>query len=252
MQGIRVDPLGLRAVTGERASLIVLLMMLGVDVVLIGLHIVSAIQGTEQSLNYLDLEYGHPESVQSLRWLWCLGLLGLIVVSARRWTFAALAPLLVFMLATDAFEVHERNGRAIAEAIGIPAVLGMRPQDIGEMLVIGLAALVVVPIACVGMRMSARTERRHFLRILLILGLIVFCGVVVDAVHIVSTDDLDELSSGSWLGLVEDGGEMIGASLLVSYLFWLSLQSRVDQQQTVLDGDLRVMSDGARRSTMEQ
>ncbi|WP_405216401.1 hypothetical protein [Agrococcus sp. Ld7] len=223
-----IDPLGLRAVRSDRASFTLLLMMLGVDAVLIALHIAAAVRDEQESLNYLDLEYGHPEAVQALRWLWCIGLLGLFVLRTRRWEFATLAPLLIFMLVTDALEFHERNGRALSEALGIPGVLGMRPQDIGEILVVMLAAAVVIPLAVFGMRVAARDHRRHFVRILIIVSLIAFCGVAVDAIHIIAADDVVALSSGSILGLVEDGGEMIGASLLVTYLFWLSLDRAAD------------------------
>nr|NLD41018.1 hypothetical protein [Actinomycetales bacterium] len=78
-QGWR-DPLGLRAISKNRASITLLLMLLGVNLVYIVQHVRSAAAGAEGSLYYVDLEHGYPEAFQALQWLWCLGLLLLITV----------------------------------------------------------------------------------------------------------------------------------------------------------------------------
>lgn len=215
------DLLGLRAVVRDPAARTVLLMMVGADLVLIALHLSAASRGLEASLHYIDLEYGHAESLQGLRWLWCLGLLGLVVVAARRWAFASLLPLLALLLVTDALELHERGGRAAASVLELPGVLGMRPQDLGELLVVALAGALVVAAAVAGIRVARPSERRHLVRILALVGLIALFGVAVDAVHALA---VAEVASGDALGVVEDGGEMLGASALVAYLFLLAVR----------------------------
>lgn len=215
----RTDPLGLRAVTGERASLTLLLMLIGVILYSVARHLRAAATGGDPLL-FLDTPLGYPEAFQTLQWLWAIGLVALIAVLLRRWAFAALLPLLVFMVLTDTFELHERYGRRLAEALAIEPMLGLRSQDFGELLVLGGAALVTVPIALIGLWRAGSADRVHFLRILVLLGLVLFCGVALDAVHILVVDDP---GPGDAFGIIEDGGEMLGASLLVAYLFWLWL-----------------------------
>ena len=50
----------------DPAARTVLLMMVGADLVLIALHLSAASRGLEASLHYVDLEYGHAESLQGL------------------------------------------------------------------------------------------------------------------------------------------------------------------------------------------
>jgi len=212
-----MDPIGVRAVTSHRASLTLLLMLLGADLYFVVRH-VRALDDGEESLHFLDTPLGYPESFQTLQWLWCFGLVALIAVVLRRWAFAALLPLLAFFLLTDTFELHERFGRRLADALALEPVLGLRSRDLGEMIVLGGAALVTVPIALIGLRLASRADRAHLLRVLVLLGLVFFCGVVLDLVHILIVDDA---RPGDAFGVLEDGGEMLGATLLVAYLFWV-------------------------------
>lgn len=217
----RLDPLGVMAVTRERASLLVLLMLLGADLYYAVRHIRTAAETDEESLHFLDAPLGYPEAFQTLQWLWSIGLIVLIAVFLRRWAFAALLPLFAFLVLTDTFELHERFGRRLAESVGIPPMLGLRSQDIGEMVVFGGAGLVTIPIALVGLWLARREDRGHFLRVFALLFVILFCGVVLDAVHILVIEDP---GPGDAFGLFEDGGEMLAASLLVAYLSWVWLR----------------------------
>lgn len=217
---VRADPLGLRAVTADRASLTVLVMLVGVDLYYVVRHLRAA--ATEgEPMHFLDTPLGYPEAFQTLQWLWSIGLVVLIAVFLRRWAFAALLPLLGFLVLTDTFELHERFGRQLADAMGLQPMLGLRARDLGELIVFGGAGLVVVPIALVGLWLASRADRRHIVRIFSLLLVVLFCGVVLDAVHILVVDDP---GPGDAFGIIEDGGEMLGASLLVAYLFhlWLS------------------------------
>ncbi|MGM1030775.1 MAG: hypothetical protein ACQEWM_13030 [Actinomycetota bacterium] len=212
------DPLGLRAVVSSRSARTLLLILLGTDLFYIVRHIV-AVQTDGSFLHFLNTGHGYPEAFQTLQWLWCIGLLLLMVVVLRRWAYAALLPLFAFLLLTDTFGLHERYGRELSEALGLEPAFGLRAQDFGEMIVFVGAALVTIPIALAGLWLASRVDRRHFLRIAGLLAVLIFFGVVLDAVHIIVGDGGD----GDVFNLLEDGGEMIAASLLVAYLFWLQV-----------------------------
>lgn len=226
MTGSSIDLFGLRAVAARRASLTLLLMLLAVD----GMYFVAHLRATrtefESSLSFVDVEYGYPEAFQSLQWLWCLGLVALIAVVGRRWAFLGLLPLLLFFLLTDRYSLHERGGAALVDALGLPGMLGLRPQDLGELLVLTGAALVVIPCAVIGLRRATVPDRTDIARALAVSVLIALAGVVLDAVHILV---IEEPTTGDAFGLIEDGGEMLAATVLVAHLFrvWLQVPAKL-------------------------
>nr|NLD41382.1 hypothetical protein [Actinomycetales bacterium] len=122
--------------------------------------------------------------------------------------------------ATDSLEIHERYGAVLVEQFNLPVFFGMRPQDTGELLVMAIAAAVTLPFVVVALKVAHRAERPWVLPVVVNSALIMFCGVVLDAVHSMITD---VYAAGDPFGLIEDGGEMLFASLLVAFLFrvWL-------------------------------
>ncbi|KAA6433786.1 hypothetical protein FQ330_06825 [Agrococcus sediminis] len=221
MPRTRRDLLGLRALVGHRPSLTVLLMLLGADVMFFAGHLRASRSEFESSLSFVDIEYGHPEAFQSLQWLWAIGLVVLMAVVSRRWPVLGLLPLLGFFLLTDRYSLHERGGAALVQSLSLQGAAGLRGQDLGELMVLAAAGLVILPGLVLGIRAARRAERRDLARTLGIAGIILCCGVVLDAVHILV---IAEPKTGDAFGLIEDGGEMLGASLLVAHLFRMWLQ----------------------------
>jgi hypothetical protein len=225
MAGPSIDLFGLRAVTAARAPLTLLLMLLAVDAMYFVSHLRATRTEFESSLSFVDVEYGYPEAFQSLQWLWCLGLVALLAVLARRWAFLGLLPLLLFFLLTDRYSLHERGGAALVAALDLPGLLGLRPQDTGELLVLAGAALVVVPCAVLGLRLATLPDRTDIARALAVCVLIALAGVVLDGVHILV---IEQPETGDPFGLVEDGAEMLAATVLVAHLYrvWLDAPTR--------------------------
>ena len=71
-----------------------------------------------------------------------------------------------------------------------------------------------------------RAERREAvapsIKLALMLGALVVCGVVVDAIHVIA---YFSQSSLAWmLAIVEDGGELLVMSLIAAYAYQLAVR----------------------------
>ncbi|MCK7497594.1 MAG: hypothetical protein MZW92_47545 [Comamonadaceae bacterium] len=66
------------------------------------------------------------------------------VARAGRGVYAAWAALFAYIVADDSLELHERGGEWLSMAAALPAFGGLRPQDLGELLVLGTAGVVLV------------------------------------------------------------------------------------------------------------
>ncbi|MGD8215946.1 hypothetical protein [Aestuariimicrobium sp. Y1814] len=194
---------------------IALVLLVGVDVAFIVLDLLLNVMG----LNPLTSMQVHrdrsvPEFYQYIKLGWCIALVLLVGWAQRTWQPVFWAPLLFALLLTDAATVHEHLGGVIAEAWGLPAVAGLRPRDLGE-LVVALAlvapSLVLVALAW---RRASRAARRFHVTIVSLLGLLAVFGLVFDLLHSATTNPrLDQV-----FAVLEDGGEMVAISAMLAFL----------------------------------
>lgn len=134
--------------------------------------------------------------------------------------WAAYAVLFLGALADDSLRLHETKGAWLADRLAahlwFPAdgFLGLRANDLGELLVWGLLAAVPVLAAVLLHRRSDGRNRRDSLGMAALIAVYVFFGAVLDQVHVLVID--------SWLGDVvgtlEDGGELLALSASVVYV----------------------------------
>jgi hypothetical protein len=118
-----------------------------------------------------------------------------------------------FVWFDDSMSYHEMAGNWLVRKFDLGSFPGLRPQDTGEVLAWAAAALPLLAIfllAFVRRRAGDWGIVGHFLAGLI--GLI-FCGIVVDLVHVAVP-----LRFNLVFELVEDGGEM----LAITYIAWLS------------------------------
>ena len=115
------------------------------------------------------------------------------------------------MLVDDAFQVHERGGYRIAEALDLQPFLGLRPIDPGEMLVWTMVGVPLLAAAVFAVARSAKEDRANGLLLLGALAALALFAGVTDMVHV--------LMRGAFRGaddlfiVLEDGGEQFTLSL---------------------------------------
>lgn len=199
-----------------------LIALIAVDLLLMSLHCFNAVvPWMDIRLLSIEKDVALPEGIQYIKW-------GAIVVvlyqMAKRISvrYFAWAALFTYLLLDDALKVHENLGKLTAGGLTWLPTFGLRYQDLGELLVSGCAGVgLLLAIAWAWYRSDAafRKASRH---LLLLFGGLVGFGIGVDMLH--SLVDHDG-ATAFWFGLVEDGGEMLVASVMVWYVVRLEQKS---------------------------
>jgi hypothetical protein len=219
---------------------VVLLLLLGADLCFMMLHTINSLTPlwNNPSLN-IEKDAGYSEIYQYLKYFW-ISLLFLVIAATTRtiqptaWAFVFLV-----LLADDALGLHERAGGFIALHLFFIPPWGLRPQDIGEVLYALAAALVLsvlLGLACLWGTTGFRRATTHLLQLVVLLACF---GVLVDLLHM--------LAQSGWrlrflLALVEDGGEMMVVSALLTYTLALCFKRGNPPRQSPWSMLLRVKS----------
>lgn len=207
-------------VGGHRAVRLVVAMVLVLDAVLAAIHLEAVVRGSGNVLLYLDADRSYGEFFQYLKFVWLLLLVALYAVEQRTWQIAMWLPAFAYFLADDSLQLHETWGGRLVEILRIDGVLGLRAQDLGEHLVSGLAGLaLLLPLVLAYVHSDERTRWIHR-GFLVLVGLLLFFGVVLDSIHVVV---IDEPRTGDWMGFIEDGGEMFAVTLMVAFAVRINL-----------------------------
>jgi hypothetical protein len=200
---------------GPGAGLL-LWLLLAADGLFIAVHVWAAEARPGHRLLSIEADNGYPELFQYLKFFWLALLMALLAWRTRAFGCLSWSALFLYLLLDDLLRLHEDGGAALAEAWELPALLGLRPKDLGELAVTGGAALVLLPAIALAWRSGGPVLRNLLRRLAWLLALLVLVGVGLD------------LLASAWhptgwarllLGLLEDGGEMVVASLMLAVAF---------------------------------
>ncbi len=190
------------------------MLLLCAGIILLGLHTILITTPYLNELYHLNNESGYPEVYQYLKWLWITILL--IYVSKQRKSFSYFAWVLVFVyfLLTDAMEIHNIVGAYIAGTFDSMHV------SIGELIVSVTAGIALLSALTWAYVKGARTFRKMSHDMMLLIFVLVFFGIGVDTgQYLVDMGWKMKLVTG----VIEEGGEMLVASLILWYVFLLSV-----------------------------
>lgn len=221
--GIELDTdfkVALAAVPGLPA--LALIGMLFVDVAFILISIDQDFRGARTSL-HVSIDNGIAEHWQYIKWAGLALALAYCAASQRAATYVVWALLFVYLLVDDSQQIHETYGVVIADTLGLRPAFGLRAQDFGELIVTALAAMPLFGAISLVYLFAARTEDRVFTHTMVALFVaLAFFGVGIDM--------LDIMVPWRWLALtlniVEDGGEMIVATIMVAYVTGALIRAR--------------------------
>lgn len=211
----------------SRAAIIAgLSLLLACDLVLVVLHVMSRAIDWNQAWLRVDLEGSFAEWFQHAKEAAIAAVLGALAWRTRSVAFAGWSLLFAYLLLDDRLELHERGGRHLAESLGLPAALGLRPQDFGELGVSLAAASFLFPLIVVGYHIAGEGHRAISRRLMALLLFLLFFGIGVDMLHIA----IDHLPVKG-LSVLEDGGEMVAMTLILTYVAttWIQLCHRTDE-----------------------
>jgi hypothetical protein len=209
---VRQEWEGHRDGAGHAAGLL-LGLLLAADAVFIALHLWAAEARPAHRLLSIEADNSYPEVFQYLKFLWLALLLALLAWRNRALGYLPWGALFLYLLLDDVLRLHEDGGAALSDAWQLPALLGLRSKDLGELAVSALAALALLPPIALAWRRGDAGLRCLSRRLALLLGLLVLVGIGLDllatALRPVGLPRL-------LLGTLEDGGEMVVASLMLA------------------------------------
>ncbi|GGD40859.1 hypothetical protein [Muriicola marianensis] len=161
----------------------------------------------------VEMDGGYAEFYQYGKELCILLILGGLYLKKRQFIFMAWSFLFLYFLMDDSLSIHENIGAHLADLLQLDSRLGLRKEDMGELILSLMAALFffsIIGIAYKNADGSGKSFSGKLLFLVLILG---FFGVVVDMFHVILP-----FWKGK-MGVLEDGGELLSMSLIFAYVF---------------------------------
>jgi hypothetical protein len=170
----------------------------------------------------LALDNGYPEMVMYATTLLTAGALFYTSLRRRAPWLLFFALLFVIAFVDDAMQYHEIFGDYLAVTLDLPSFGGLRPQDTGELTAWALAGLLLVVPFVAAWRAQRPYQDGEAMVMFVLLGGLVFCGVVFDMLQILYWYG----NIGTLLLFLEDGGEMLVMALTFSFAFSRALAAR--------------------------
>lgn len=158
---------------------------------------------------------------------WAIIIVSLVRLAIRdRWLVPFRWALVFLMvLIDDSMQGHEIIGSMIAGSLPLPASLQSQSQDIAEVLVFAAMGAIAVLLTATLFTRNGPVARALSLRFLVIILFLAFFGVALDFLH----QSIKLFSEGTFaaaflpqiFALLEDGGEMIVASIATAFVLTL-------------------------------
>jgi hypothetical protein len=224
------------------------------DAVLITASVLHRLVEEEGRLGFLTLGRWNGNRDGTFAELWgglqlalAAGVLLVLAVLLRRrnrrsrtfMVYLAWAAVLLTIAADDYFMVHERGGEFIVDTFALTGGLGLRGQDLGELLVWMVLAVILGVLLAVGHLQAPRRGRRDSLVFLALTVFLAAFGVVLDMLNIALHDVVD----GAALTItthVETGGELVAMTFLLLWAVHLLARERAEVESTAQVEGLRV------------
>lgn len=166
--------------------------------------------GARPSRFYVSTDGGYPEMFQYIKEAGiAAGFVGLSMKRRCR-MYLVWSALFLYVVFDDALKIHESVGLFLGTHFHVPAVMGLRAKDLGELLVMGSVGALFLALMALTYFEAAPSEKRITWSLLALLGILAVFGAGLDMVAMA----LDS----KWLEFVEDAGEMLAVSAIVWYV----------------------------------
>lgn len=139
--------------------------------------------------------------------------------------YLALAAIMALIVIDDAFQLHEQGGKRLHLALELEPWLGLRPQDVGELLVWAGLGVVLGTWLLISVVRSRGRERRAVRAVALASSLLVVSAVLVDMVYIMVRGSIGR-RGGYLMRWTEAAGELAGMTIILAVVCHLVLRER--------------------------
>lgn len=126
----------------------------------------------------------------------------------------------------DLLQIHERGGAVLVSALGLPAVAGLWPQDLGELLVWAAMAFVLGIVLVIGHLRAPRYAGGDFWLLAGLVAFLAMFGVGVDQLHVIVEPHVPPLA-GTALALLETSAELVFMTLIVLAVHQMAIQPKM-------------------------
>jgi hypothetical protein len=199
-------------------SNLILILLVVTDLIFIALHALRWWFNSPNLALRIDIDGGYGEVFQYTKYIWAAILIGWFAAKNRAWRFASWSIVFLYFLADDSLAIHESLGALVASRVNFELPLGLEPVDFGDLTTLVSAAAALAILVFAAQLGAGRNVKRAFMELAALAMVLGLFSVAVDLLHgLLKADPLLDFM----LGTLEDGGEMIAASLLVWYCFRL-------------------------------
>ena len=168
----------------------------------------------DQPLFDLESDDGLGQYFRFFQEFWIV--LMLLLMAVRKWRFlcASWAALYVAYLCDDSMSIHENFGLLLSQTVNLPALFGMRPQDLGEIMVYGSWGATLMCLVAIAHWLSGPDARRFSRGLFGLVVLLVAAGAGLDTLQGLSHATLLHAAFGK----MEEAGSLVVVSVIVWYL----------------------------------
>jgi len=171
------------------------------------------------SMLNLEQDLSIPEFFQYNKFLWSAFICLLLSFRRNYVLFFLISFDFIILLVDDAMSLHEKIGKVLSKQFHVVPIAGLRLQDYGEVVFSMVTAYFVFLLLTVAYIFSNKQVRSQILNIGLLVIVLGFFGVVIDTLHVIVSANGQSNAVGFALAVIEDGGEMIVATIMLSYVF---------------------------------
>ncbi|MBE8233249.1 MAG: hypothetical protein HAW67_05885, partial [Endozoicomonadaceae bacterium] len=198
-----------------------LLLLLVTDCIFVILHFVALIPAFDNPLLGINKDQGYAEIYMYLKELWIIILFIFILIKTKTVGYIGWTLLFIYILLDDSLQIHETLGGYLAAQLEFSSLLGLRPQDFGELTVSALSSAILLGLLLIFYITSSSAFKNVTQNVFLLLLLLAFFGIFIDM--------LDMMIKLGWkvdyiFAAIEDGGELIVMSLLLYYIYLVKIR----------------------------
>lgn len=165
--------------------------------------------------------YGHLQLLAAV--------IALVLVwrATRVGVYAAWALAFAALVADDFFQIHERVGERLVDTFSLPAVAGLRAQDLGELLVWAVAGIVLGGLLVVTHLRASPRHRSDSWLLAAATGFLALFAVGLDMVDAVVKRLTGQGTLTSLMDYAESAGELLTMTLMlfVALVIWVRQRS---------------------------
>ncbi len=208
---------------GHREFGALLTVLVAVDLFFISAYLVTSAIGAlgfeSREFVRFNITWEHAMSERFNYWKWFTAAILLAAASfkTRSRVFACLSGVFLTLFADDYWRLHERIGAFLAGRLEIGAMVGLRPQDFGELMVWSALGIPVVALFGLAAVSKADPYRGHLVPFAIGVAALIVVGVGFDMAHSVVNQLTGPGGLDFLFGVLEDGGELLFGSLVCSY-----------------------------------